>query len=85
MLTARGRYAGARALDLEDGCKAAARSLHVRGLAAVHAGGLSRDSASKAVETMSLVGYYTMISMILNTARTPLPADAKPALAPFPY
>ena len=37
------------------------------------------------VETVSLVGYYTMISMILNTARTPLPADAEPALAPFPY
>ena len=37
------------------------------------------------VETVSLVGYYTMISMILNTARTPLPGDAKPALAPFPY
>jgi 4-carboxymuconolactone decarboxylase len=37
------------------------------------------------VETVSLVGYYTMISMILNTARTPLPADAEPALTPFPY
>lgn len=37
------------------------------------------------VETVSLVGYYTMISMILNTARTPLPAGATPALAPFPY
>jgi len=37
------------------------------------------------VEAVSLVGYYTMISMILNTARTPLPADAVPALAPFPY
>jgi len=37
------------------------------------------------VETVSLVGYYTMISMILNTARTPLPPDAAPALAPFPY
>jgi 4-carboxymuconolactone decarboxylase len=37
------------------------------------------------VETVSLVGYYTMISMILNTARTPLPAGAAPALAPFPY
>jgi hypothetical protein len=34
---------------------------------------------------VSLVGYYTMISMILNTARTPLPAGATPALAPFPY
>jgi len=37
------------------------------------------------VETVSLVGYYTMISMILNTARPPLPTGAKPALAPFPY
>ena len=37
------------------------------------------------VETVSLVGYYTMISMILNTARTPLPSGAEPALAPFPY
>ena len=37
------------------------------------------------IEVVSLVGYYTMISMILNTAQTPLPPDAKPALAPFPY
>jgi 4-carboxymuconolactone decarboxylase len=37
------------------------------------------------VETVSLVGYYTMISMILNTARTPLPDGASPALAAFPY
>lgn len=37
------------------------------------------------VETVSLTGYYTMISMILNTARTPLPAGATPALPPFPY
>ena len=37
------------------------------------------------VETVSLVGYYTMISMILNTARTPLPDGAEPALPPFPF
>jgi 4-carboxymuconolactone decarboxylase len=37
------------------------------------------------VETVSLIGYYTMISMILNTSRAPLPAGATPALAPFPY
>jgi hypothetical protein len=34
---------------------------------------------------VSLVGYSTMIAMILNTARTPLPPDATPALAAFPY
>jgi 4-carboxymuconolactone decarboxylase len=36
------------------------------------------------VEIVSLAGYYTMISMILNTSRAPLPAGATPALAPFP-
>jgi hypothetical protein len=34
---------------------------------------------------VSLVGYYTMISMVLNTARTPLPSGATQALSPFPY
>jgi len=37
------------------------------------------------IEVVSLMGYYTMISMILNTSRAPLPAGATPALAPFPY
>ncbi len=37
------------------------------------------------VEVVSLMGYYTMISMVLNTSRAPLPAGATPALAPFPY
>lgn len=37
------------------------------------------------IEVVSLMGYYTMISMILNTSRAPLPAGAVPALAPFPY
>ena len=36
------------------------------------------------VETVSLIGYYTMISMILNTSRAPLPAGATPALRPIP-
>ena len=46
---------------------------------------IERFGEQGVVETVSLVGYYTMIAMILNTARTPLPADAKPALTPFPY
>jgi 4-carboxymuconolactone decarboxylase len=37
------------------------------------------------VETVSLIGYYTMISMLLNTSRAPLPPGETPALAPFPY
>ena len=52
---------------------------------ATYARAVDRLGEQGVVETVSLVGYYTMISMILNTARTPLPADAKPALPPFPY
>ena len=52
---------------------------------ATYARALERLGEQGVVETVSLVGYYTMISMILNTARTPLPAGATPALAPFPY
>jgi 4-carboxymuconolactone decarboxylase len=37
------------------------------------------------VEVVSLMGYYTMISMILNTSRAPLPSGATPALVAFPY
>ena len=36
------------------------------------------------VEATSLEGYYTYLSMIMNTARSPMPAGAKPALKPFP-
>ena len=50
---------------------------------ATYARALERLGEQGVVETVSLVGYYTMISMILNTARTPLPGDA--TLAPFPY
>jgi len=37
-----------------------------------------------AVEAAGLEGYYTYLSMIMNTARSPMPAGAKPQLAPFP-
>jgi 4-carboxymuconolactone decarboxylase len=36
------------------------------------------------VDALGIAGYYTMLAMVMNTARTPLPAGAKPALAPFP-
>jgi 4-carboxymuconolactone decarboxylase len=52
---------------------------------ATYARALDRFGEQGVVETVSLMGYYTMISMVLNTARTPLPAGAKPALAPFPH
>jgi 4-carboxymuconolactone decarboxylase len=36
------------------------------------------------VDAVAIVGQYTMLAMVLNTARTPLPEGAKPGLAPFP-
>jgi len=36
------------------------------------------------IDAIGIVGYYTMLSMVMNTARTPLPDGVKPALAPFP-
>jgi 4-carboxymuconolactone decarboxylase len=36
------------------------------------------------IDTLGIIGYYTMLSMVMNTTRTPLAAGAKPGLTPFP-
>ena len=36
------------------------------------------------IDTVGITGYYTMLAMVMNTARTPLPDGSKPALAPLP-
>jgi 4-carboxymuconolactone decarboxylase len=36
------------------------------------------------IDAIGIYGYYTLLAMVLNTARTPLPDGASPALAPFP-
>ena len=36
------------------------------------------------IDLTALNGYYTMIAMVLNVARTQLPDGAKPGLEPFP-
>ena len=36
------------------------------------------------VDVLGITGYYTMLAMVMNTARTPLPEGVKPALAPLP-
>jgi 4-carboxymuconolactone decarboxylase len=36
------------------------------------------------IDAVGITGYYTLLAMVMNTARTPLPGGAKPALAPFP-
>jgi 4-carboxymuconolactone decarboxylase len=36
------------------------------------------------IDAIGITGYYTMLAMVMNTARTPLPDGAKPALSPLP-
>jgi len=49
-----------------------------------YARAIARFGEQGTVDMIGVIGYYTFQAMVLNTARTPLPAGAKPALAPFP-
>jgi 4-carboxymuconolactone decarboxylase len=51
---------------------------------ATYARALATFGEQGVVDAIGLSGWYTLVAMVLNTARTPLPADAAPALAPFP-
>jgi 4-carboxymuconolactone decarboxylase len=49
-----------------------------------YARALTKFGEAGVVEAASLEGYYTYLSMVMNTARSPLPANVKPPLASFP-
>ena len=51
---------------------------------ATYARAVSKFKEQGVIDTVSLMGYYTLISMVLNTARAPLPAGVAPGLAAFP-
>jgi len=36
------------------------------------------------IDTIGIMGYYQMLAMVMNTARTPLREGAEPGLRPFP-
>lgn len=52
---------------------------------ATYARALAKFGEAGIVEATSLSGYYAMLAMVMNTARTPLAPGTKPPLAPFPY
>jgi 4-carboxymuconolactone decarboxylase len=52
---------------------------------ATYARALEKFGEAGIVEATSMAGYYTLLAMVMNTARTPLPAGAKPPLMAFPY
>lgn len=51
---------------------------------ATYARAVAKFGEQGIVDMIGLNGWYTLVAMVLNTARTPLPAGATPALAPFP-
>jgi 4-carboxymuconolactone decarboxylase len=51
---------------------------------ATYARALAKFGESGIVEAASIEGYYTLLAMVMNAARTPLAAGAKPPLALFP-
>jgi 4-carboxymuconolactone decarboxylase len=36
------------------------------------------------IDTIGIAGWYTLVAMVLNTSRTPLPSGVTPGLAAFP-
>ena len=51
---------------------------------ATYARALAKFGEQGIIDTIGITGYYTLLSMVMNTTRTPLPGSAKPALVPFP-
>ena len=49
-----------------------------------YARALSKFGEEGIVEAATIEGYYTLLAMVMNTARTPLPQGATPSLAAFP-
>ena len=51
---------------------------------ATYARAVGKIGEQGVVDVMGIAGYYTMLAMVMNTARTPLPDGAKPSLGPLP-
>jgi 4-carboxymuconolactone decarboxylase len=45
---------------------------------------LARFGEQGIIDTAGIVGYYTLLAMVMNTARTPLPDGERPGLAAMP-
>ncbi|HET9903908.1 MAG TPA: carboxymuconolactone decarboxylase family protein [Xanthobacteraceae bacterium] len=37
------------------------------------------------IDAVAILGYYTLLAMVMNTTRVPVPAEAEHRLKPFPY
>jgi len=50
---------------------------------ATYARAVGKFGEQGVIDVMGIAGYYTMLAMVMNTARTPLPDGARPSLAPL--
>lgn len=50
----------------------------------ISARALSKFGEEGIVEAATIEGYYTLLAMVMNTVRTPLPQGTTPPLAAFP-
>ena len=48
-----------------------------------YARAVKRYGEQGVIDAVGITGYYTLLAMVLNTARTPVPDGRTPALAPF--
>ena len=51
---------------------------------ATYARALARFGEQGVIDLTAVNGYYALIAMVLNVARTPVPAGAEPQVKPFP-
>ena len=51
---------------------------------ATYARAVAKLGEQGVIDALGITGYYTMLAMVLNTARTPLPPGVAPPLAAFP-
>lgn len=51
---------------------------------ATYAGMVRRFGEAGVVDTVGIIGYYTLLAMMLNTARSPVPDNAVPRLPALP-
>jgi 4-carboxymuconolactone decarboxylase len=49
---------------------------------ATYARAIAKVGEQGVIDVLGITGYYTMLAMVMNTARTPLPEGVKPPLAP---
>ena len=51
---------------------------------ATYARAVAKVGEQGVIDVLGITGYYTMLAMVMNTTRTPLPEGATPGLAPLP-